>query len=113
MSYIHVDFTGAHSTTLRLKPYPARIANWIRRKIGNKAMLAICRRLPISKPSELGLLVWSRKYTYTAGQWALCWHEENWHAFIVARANTDAQLRCFREGGLTYHVEQPIGPVHA
>ena len=64
--------------------------------------LAVCKRLPLSAPNPHGLLVWSPAQAYTSGEWALLWNTGYWYAFIVAKANSDAQLRMFREGGLTY-----------
>lgn len=109
---IHLDFTGAHSTTVRLNGWPARLANVVRVLLGVELTLAICKKLPLSKPRAEGLLAWAPGNTYSKGEWALCWHDKFWYSFTVARANTDAQLRCFREGGLTYRVERRDDAAH-
>lgn len=101
---VFLDFSGAHSTTVDLSGKKARIANIFRLILGNKLTLALCRHLPISPPNEDGLLFWAPINTYMHKEWALLWNTGAWDSFIVARANTDAQLRAFREGGLKYPI---------
>ena len=106
---IFLDFTGAHSTTVNLSGTKARIANIFRLILGNKLTLALCRRLPLSPPNGYGLLFWAPINTYMQKEWALLWNTGAWDSFIVARANTNAQLRAFQGGGLKYPIPATNG----
>lgn len=99
---IDLDFRGAYRAAIEVSGYRARLLNAIRLLIGDRAMFALCRLLPLGKPCAKGLLIWTPDRMICHGQWAMGWHCEKYDAFFVGRAESDAQLRAWRNGGLTY-----------
>ncbi len=97
------DFSDASSVAVHCRyQWSAKAFNIARIILGNSLTLRILRRLPFRKGD--GLLVWSPKCVHVEGEYALLWQSDKWFAFIVARADSDVQLRAFREGGVTWNL---------
>jgi hypothetical protein len=92
------DFSGAQVTLVELSGWKARVANAVRRTVGNRLTLALCRLIPVPEGPQKGLLMWDPQFIYTQddGSWAICWRTGAWNAFIVSKARSEAQRMAFR-----------------